>query len=147
MVARAGAIAALVADLGGAASSRPCARAGVWDTARRAWLAHGALATHHLVVQDDAVPCARFRERVLGAIAARPAHVVTLYTHRAREVAAARERGDAWAWGPDCAYGVASLMPVGLIVLHRVVLGPRAPGLPARRQPPGAVGARTGRGV
>ena len=113
--ARAERIDALVADLGGAYVVEAVRGAGVWDTARRAWLAHGALATHHLVVQDDAVPCARFRERVLGAIAARPAHVVTLYTHRAREVAAARERGDAWAWGPDCAYGVASILPCEMI--------------------------------
>lgn len=113
--ARAERLASLVTDLGGALVVEAVRGAGVWDTARRAWLAHAPEATHHLVVQDDAEPCARFRERALGAIAARPAHVVTLYTHRAREVARAREAGASWCWGPDCAYGVASLMPVGMI--------------------------------
>jgi hypothetical protein len=108
-------LASLVAALGGADVVSAMRGAGVWDTARRAWLAHAPGATHHLVVQDDAEPCALFRERVLDAIAARPAHVVTLYTHRAREVASARERGAAWCWGPDAVYGVASLLPVAWI--------------------------------
>jgi hypothetical protein len=29
----------------------------VWDTAKRAWQAHDPDATHHVVLQDDAVPC------------------------------------------------------------------------------------------
>jgi hypothetical protein len=29
----------------------------VWDTAKRAWRAHDPNATHHVVIQDDAVPC------------------------------------------------------------------------------------------
>lgn len=40
---------------------------GLWDTARRAWLAHGVDATHHLVLQDDVVVC---RDLVAGLTAA-----------------------------------------------------------------------------
>jgi hypothetical protein len=29
----------------------------VWDTAKRAWRAHDPDATHHVVLQDDAIPC------------------------------------------------------------------------------------------
>lgn len=32
-------------------------RSNVWDTARRAWLSYDPQATHHLVLQDDVVPC------------------------------------------------------------------------------------------
>ena len=72
-----GAAAALVADLGGAYVVEAVRGAGVWDTARRAWLAHGALATHHLVVQDDAVPPVRASGGGSSAPSPRVPHVVT----------------------------------------------------------------------
>ena len=43
-------------------------RQNVWDTARRTWLAHDPDATHHLVVQDDALVCANLPD-VAHAIA------------------------------------------------------------------------------
>ena len=30
---------------------------GIWDTCSRAWEMHDPAATHHLVLQDDALPC------------------------------------------------------------------------------------------
>lgn len=55
-----------------------------WDTGRRSMLAYDPSATHHLVIQDDAVPC-----RDVAAAAARAAHAagerpVSLYTGRIR---------------------------------------------------------------
>lgn len=109
---RAARVEALAASVGPAHIVHAVRGAGVWDTARRAWeWGAGDGASHHLVLQDDAIPCAGFRDRVLEAIAARPRHVVTLYTHRAQQVAAARASGRAWCWGPDAAYGLAILMP------------------------------------
>lgn len=35
----------------------------VWDTCRRAWLAHDMSAEYGLVIQDDAIVCDNFRER------------------------------------------------------------------------------------
>lgn len=45
---------------------------GVWDTARRAWLAHELSASHHLVLQDDATLCPAFEQRALAEVSARP---------------------------------------------------------------------------
>ena len=37
---------------------------GIWPTMRRAWLAYDPQAEFHCVVQDDAIVCDRFRERL-----------------------------------------------------------------------------------
>ncbi len=34
----------------------------IWDTCRRAWLAHDPEAEYHVVIQDDAIVCNNFRE-------------------------------------------------------------------------------------
>ncbi|MGN9787645.1 hypothetical protein ACTMTF_39905 [Nonomuraea sp. ZG12] len=87
-------------------------------TAKRAWAAVGEGATHHLVIQDDALLCDGFAAQVQAAVAARPRHVVALYSdwnspqnsYLVRRAAAA---GAAWAplsrtdWAP----AVALLMP------------------------------------
>ncbi|GAA4715888.1 hypothetical protein Prum_003800 [Phytohabitans rumicis] len=49
-------------------------------TAKLAWAAIAPGATHHLVLQDDAVPCAGFAEQVRAAVAQRPAHGIALHT-------------------------------------------------------------------
>lgn len=57
-------VAELLAALPGAQLVTDDWRQGVWPTARRAWSAHHAHATHHVVVQDDAVLPSDFLERV-----------------------------------------------------------------------------------
>lgn len=49
-------------------------------TARLAWQAVDSEATHHLVLQDDAVPCDGFLDHLLRAIAARPHDALSLQT-------------------------------------------------------------------
>lgn len=91
-------------------------RRGVWPTARRAWVTGlDAGGTHHLVIQDDAAPCSRFRELLSSAVAQKPDAILSLFTMRRLPVEEARGRGLSWAWGPDAAYGLALLMPVGMI--------------------------------
>ena len=53
-------------------------RSNVWDTARRAWLAHNPNATHHLVIQDDAIVCDDLRVQAERIAAAAPAVPVAL---------------------------------------------------------------------
>lgn len=43
-----------------------------WRTARRAWAAVGATATHHLVLQDDVTVAPGFHDWLMAALAARP---------------------------------------------------------------------------
>lgn len=64
--------------------------ANAWDTAQRAWRAHDVGATHHLVLQDDAVLCDGFEERALLMIAQCPGDVISFFTpHLARKSAVA----------------------------------------------------------
>ncbi|MFD9716113.1 hypothetical protein [Streptomyces sp. NPDC059076] len=61
-------------------------------SARTAVLAWGAMApeaTHHLVLQDDAVPVPDLRERVLRAVGERPAAAISLYTEWASATSSA----------------------------------------------------------
>lgn len=54
----------------------PCAL----RTARLAWQSVADGATHHLVLQDDAVPCADFASSLLRAVAAAPDAPISLHT-------------------------------------------------------------------
>jgi hypothetical protein len=49
-------------------------------TARLAWAAADPAATHHLVLQDDAVLCPDFADRLAAAVAARPGDALCLFT-------------------------------------------------------------------
>lgn len=50
----------------------------VWETATRAWRAHDPNATHHIVIQDDAVLCRDFIPTVLNLIEAAPLEPISL---------------------------------------------------------------------
>jgi hypothetical protein len=86
--------------------------AGPWPTARRGWLAsiRAPHATHHVLMQDDAVLCKDFLPGLKAALAEVPPAVVSLFTiHKA--VQQARERGDSWIEQPDDMWGVAVVLP------------------------------------
>ena len=74
----------------------------VWDTARRAWLDHDPTATHHLVLQDDVIPCDNLRDVVTAMLVAVPTEplcltVIDYRLHRARtDYLQAVERGQRW---------------------------------------------------
>jgi len=69
-------------------------------------------ATHHLVLQDDAVPCRDFVRSVGRALQARPQHAVGLYSARAA-CRRALEQGQSWAELYGELWGLAILMPAG----------------------------------
>lgn len=50
-------------------------------TAKRAWAAVDAPATHHVVLQDDVRPCASFAHRLREVLASCPHHAVALYVN------------------------------------------------------------------
>lgn len=64
-----------------------------WDTARRAWLAYDPEATHHLVVQDDAVVCRYLIPGLEKALEFAPAEsIMSLYVGTRRPLAHSVER-------------------------------------------------------
>jgi hypothetical protein len=96
----------------------------IWDTARRAWLAFDPEATHHLVIQDDAIAC---RDLITGteeSLAAAPAEsVVSLYlgtrrpmVHQVTRAAKHAAESDAsWIVLDSLCWGVAVVLPTSVI--------------------------------
>lgn len=96
----------------------------VHDTGPRAMAAHHPAATHHLVIQDDAVVCRDLLAGVERMLAYVPALTpVSLYVGRARPfprsveaaVAAAGDSSASFLTMPQLNWGVAVVMPVPLI--------------------------------
>lgn len=57
----------------------------VWETGRRALLHHDPKATHHLVIQDDALPADDLTAKVTRAAEAHPGSPLCFYMTRRRE--------------------------------------------------------------
>lgn len=87
---------------------------GVWPTARRAWTSYDPAATHHLVLQDDVVPCLDFLAGAERALSVHPEVPVSFYANRAA-VEEARAVRVNWAVIPDGAWGQAMCLPVSMI--------------------------------
>jgi hypothetical protein len=94
-----------------------------WDTTRRAWETADPTATHHLVLQDDALVC---RDLIAGAeraLAHVPSEtVVSLYMGTRRpqrravaEAAAQARLGASWVAMRDLNWGVAICLPTSAI--------------------------------
>lgn len=85
---------------------------GAHETSRRAWLSsyRYTKATHHLVLQDDAVLCKDFLKGVVAALTYNPLAAVSLYANR-RNIETAKELGVSWASFRDGLWGIAVAMP------------------------------------
>ena len=108
-----------------------------WDTGRRSLLAYDPAATHHLVVQDDALVC---RDLVAGleeAVEHTGDHPLGLYMGRVRPSAAkvsrrfeqARLTGERWVKMEGPTWGVAIVLPTAQIDAV-VEFGDRRPDVP-----------------
>lgn len=78
-----------------------------WRSHRLAWLAADEDATHHLVVQDDAVPVPRFRELAERAVTAMPHAIVCFFVNAGHapgrmSVLRARRQAIPFALLPSC---------------------------------------------
>lgn len=90
---------------------------GLWANARSAWGMASAGATHHLVVQDDAIPCRDLIAGTAKAIEMLPfPHecAVSLFCGQ-RSIRKAEEKGRSWAWAPTTIAAVALVLPARLI--------------------------------
>lgn len=86
-----------------------------WDTARRCWIdgaARGAEigATHHLLLQDDALLCLDFMDGVRNALDNAPEHAVYFYCGRG-ECEEAQAKGLSWVSLPEVMSAVAVCIP------------------------------------
>lgn len=94
-----------------------------WDTGQRALLAYEPDADWHVVVQDDAVLCRKFKAGVEMALAAAPEVPVSFYTGKTRPrafeiqraVIEAKELGKHWLAMDGPLWGVALAFPVTTI--------------------------------
>lgn len=85
-------------------------RVGPWPTARRAWLSAAPEATHHVVVQDDVLPCDDFFEHMRAALAAAPDSMICAYSNN-RLAQAPEVATSSWVYIPDNAWGQCLAMP------------------------------------
>lgn len=90
-------------------------RLGVARNAERAWKMDTAGSTHHLVIQDDALPCDHFAETAINAIRAVPDAPVCFYCAYANAVKKARKHKSPWVKVPNGTWTVALSMPVGMV--------------------------------
>lgn len=96
-----------------------------WDTGRRSLLAHDPGATHHVIVQDDAILCKNFLRHVTRAAAAAGNATLGLYMgqpglgptawRRERACQEALAKGSPWIEGEGPWWAVAIVVPVPLI--------------------------------
>lgn len=103
-------------------------RNNVWETGRRALLAHDPEATHHLVIQDDAIPAEGLLEALPHILTHIPGEVpVGLYIGAPKPAGAqmsalvrqCRADGTAWLVMPGPRWGPGVVIPTSLI--RRVV--------------------------
>ena len=90
------------------------------DTGAAAIAAHDSAATHHLVIQDDALPCADLIAGSLRLATARPHDIISLYLGRVRPspravtkaVLQAEEMNAHWITHRHLLWGVGVILPV-----------------------------------
>lgn len=86
-----------------------------WPVGASAWNVGMTMgATHHVVLEDDAIPCAHFREAIELAIAARPTYALSFWANK-KQVGEALEAGASWVFSPKFYGTVCVAMPVGWI--------------------------------
>lgn len=89
-------------------------RAGVWPTARRAWMAGGhAGATHHLLLQDDALPCRDLLAAVHVLVETMPDHPICLFDMSSAATFALAE-GKHWVARSSLSSTLGIVMPIQL---------------------------------
>lgn len=86
----------------------------LWHNSRATYAAYDPDATHHVVLQDDAIPVEGFLDALPMIIAARPDHPIGFFSRRSGPVGRARARGH-WWWTSTGIPGVAVLLPVPML--------------------------------
>ena len=84
-----------------------------WN-AERAWSSISGNATHHLVLQDDAIPCRNFISLAENALDHSDDALVTFFNPR-KEIVKAKERGDSWVRMTSFQWAQATALPVGRV--------------------------------
>jgi FkbM family methyltransferase len=120
---RRGFVGSLIAALDAPASITWDQKNDRWDTGRRALLAVDPDATHHMIIQDDAIVAKDLTAAVLRRVGEKPTSPISLYLGRQRPhaakfthiVADARQAGRRWVSYPELCWGVGLVFPRELI--------------------------------
>jgi len=93
---------------------------GSWVGHKKAMQTITPEATHHLVLEEDAVICKNFKERVYSVIQARPQHIISLFASREQKnkFEWCRRNGVHWFVNAYGAPGVAVIFPRDLLQDH-----------------------------
>ena len=99
---------------------------GIWDTASRAWTLRDPAATHHLVIQDDAIPCRDLIAGLEKGLPLVPAQFICLYVGTPHDGAKGTKKVDAlseraehanasWLVLGSSRWGLAVILPTQVI--------------------------------
>lgn len=95
---------------------KDASKEGVLVTTKRAWMAaRSSGATHHLVMQDDALPCRDFLEGAVRAIEAQPNAPVSFFD-MSKAITDARAKGLSWAVRKSLSTALALAMPTKMAI-------------------------------
>lgn len=90
-------------------------REGVWPTARKAWLSAAGSATHHLVIQDDAILCLDFIIGVERLVECAPESPILMYD-MTKATTEALSKGTNWIVRSSMSTALAVVMPVDMAI-------------------------------
>ena len=90
-------------------------RAELWPITKAAWMAHAPDATHHVVFQDDILPCLDLLKTIETIIKLLPNAIICFYTTKRRECFDALSRKTNWLKLAGMSSCQACAMPVGAL--------------------------------
>ena len=88
---------------------------GIWRTAMRAWRSYDSDATHHLVLQDDIIPCRNFLTSVPYIISDLPQDASVSFCDNIQSIKYAIKTGRSWVVSTQVRHAQALIQPVGQI--------------------------------
>lgn len=88
---------------------------GIWQTAMKAWRSYGTDATHHLVLQDDIIPCKNFLVRLPEIIHHLPNDASVSFCDKLPLMHYAKQKKKSWVLSGKVRHAQALLQPVSQI--------------------------------
>lgn len=85
-------------------------KTGLWWNCKRAWSNIPDKSTHHLVLQDDMMPCRNFIPALYEIIRVKPEQIVHIFASSKR-VIEALDAGKHWYTTPDASWGGSIILP------------------------------------
>lgn len=85
-------------------------RRGIWWNCKQAWNKYHPRSTHHLVLQDDMLPCHNFIPALLKLIEIKPTQIIHIFASNVA-VLTAQSQNKHWYTTPEGSWGGAVMLP------------------------------------